>query len=81
MILYYILGIVWAVLGFISWIYAYNERQFLEYREFAVIPLYIMSGALSFLCIILYWLISHRTRHFVSNPFRNFKIGNDNTYD
>ena len=81
MILYYILGIIWVSLGFLSWIYAYNECQFLEYREFAVIPLYILSGAFSFFCIIIYWILSHRRKQFVNNPFYNFKIVNNNTDD
>jgi hypothetical protein len=80
MILYYILGILWLSLGFISWIYAYSERQYLEYREFAVIPMYMASGMLSFFCIIIYWIISNRGKKFVNNPFDKFKFGND-SYD
>lgn len=64
----------WALMGILSWIYAYSTRQFLEEREFAVMPMYMVGGFASFMCLVIFWMISKRGDKLVKNPFFDFHL-------
>jgi len=75
--LYMFVGI-WLLFGFISWVYAYRSRQFLEEREFAVIPMYLVGGFLSYLCLVFYWIKTNMGRKLCNNPFKDFSLRREN---
>jgi hypothetical protein len=67
--MYYIFA--WLMFGFISWIHAYKHKQFLYEKSFVIMPLFMLGGMISYLCLVFYWILTKRGRKLYHNPFHN----------